>query len=68
MKKENIHIALDTAGVGSGNYKDILRWVDLILLDIKRVYVNYEHFFYVSLTYYDLGNQNKSTRNAIDDL
>lgn len=40
----------------------------IILLDIKRVYVNYEHFFYVSLTYYDLGNQNKSTRNAIDDL
>ena len=37
LKKENIHIALDTAGVGLGNYKDILRWVDLILLDIKHV-------------------------------
>ena len=37
LKKENIHIALDTAGVGNGNYQEILKWVDLILLDIKHV-------------------------------
>ena len=37
LKKENIHIALDTAGVGNGNYEEILSYVDLILLDIKHV-------------------------------
>ena len=35
LKKENIHIALDTAGVGNGNYEEILKVVDLVLLDIK---------------------------------
>lgn len=35
LKKENIHIALDTAGVGLGNYKELLTYVDLVLLDIK---------------------------------
>lgn len=40
----------------------------IIQLNINRIYVDYEHIFYVSLTYYDMGNQNKSTKNAIDDL
>lgn len=35
LKKDNIHIALDTAGVGNGNYDEILKYVDLVLLDIK---------------------------------
>lgn len=35
LKKENIHIALDTSGVGNGNYEELLKYVDLILLDIK---------------------------------
>ena len=35
LKKENIHIALDTAGVGNGDYEEILSYVDLVLLDIK---------------------------------
>lgn len=35
LKKNNIHIALDTAGVGNGNYKELLKYVDLILLDVK---------------------------------
>ena len=37
LKEENIHIAIDTAGVGIGKYEDILKYVDLILLDIKHV-------------------------------
>lgn len=37
LKKENIHIAIDTAGVGLGNYEEILKYVDLVLLDIKHV-------------------------------
>lgn len=35
LKKENIHIALDTAGVGVSSYEEILELVDLVLLDIK---------------------------------
>lgn len=35
LKKENIHIALDTSGCGIGNYDEILKYVDLVLLDIK---------------------------------
>lgn len=35
LKQENIHIALDTAGVGLGNYDELLKYIDLILLDIK---------------------------------
>ena len=37
LKKENIHIAIDTAGVGDGNYEEILSYVDLVLLDIKHI-------------------------------
>ena len=36
LKNKNIHIALDTAGVGY-NYKKLLRYIDLIILDIKHV-------------------------------
>lgn len=35
LKKEKIHIAIDTAGVGNGNYEEILKYIDLVLLDIK---------------------------------
>lgn len=35
LKEEDIHIAIDTAGVGKGNYEEILKYVDLVLLDIK---------------------------------
>lgn len=36
-KKENIHSAIDTAGVGFGDYDEILKYVDLVILDIKAV-------------------------------
>jgi len=35
LKQENIHIALDTAGVGCGRYEEILELVDLVLFDVK---------------------------------
>ena len=35
LKAENIHIALDTAGVGLGNYEELLKYIDLVILDIK---------------------------------
>ena len=37
LKKHNIHIALDTAGVGLGNYEELLKYIDLIIFDVKHV-------------------------------
>lgn len=37
LKEENINIAIDTSGVGNGNYDEILSLTDLVLLDIKHV-------------------------------
>ncbi len=34
-KREGIHTCLDTAGYGHGDYEEILRYTDLILLDVK---------------------------------
>ena len=35
LKKEDINICLDTAGVGNGNYEELLKYIDIVLLDIK---------------------------------
>ena len=35
LKMHNIHVALDTAGVGLGNYEEILEYIDLIIFDVK---------------------------------
>ncbi len=35
LKKENINLAIDTAGIGNGNYQELLKYIDLILLDVK---------------------------------
>ena len=40
LKEENIHIALDTAGVGNGSYKELLKYVDLVILDVKHINEN----------------------------
>lgn len=36
-KENNLHTAIDTAGVGNGNYEEILKYVDLVILDIKAI-------------------------------
>ncbi|KYH34579.1 pyruvate formate-lyase 1-activating enzyme [Clostridium tepidiprofundi DSM 19306] len=36
-KKNNIHTAIDTAGYGNGDYDEILKYTDLVLLDIKHI-------------------------------
>ncbi|MCR1935536.1 pyruvate formate-lyase-activating protein [Clostridium tepidum] len=36
-KSKGIHTVLDTSGVGKGNYEDILKYVDLVILDIKHI-------------------------------
>lgn len=34
-KMINLHTVIDTAGVGNGDYEEILKYTDLVLLDIK---------------------------------
>ena len=46
LKQEKINIALDTAGVGIGNYDNILKYVDLVLFDVKHT----DHEQYKDLT------------------
>ena len=36
-KEKNINTCLDTAGVGFGKYEEILKYTDLVILDIKAV-------------------------------
>ncbi len=55
LKKEGINIALDTAGVGLGYYKEILDLVDLVILDIK--YTNNDG--YKKLTGMDISESEK---------
>ena len=39
-KEKNIHTCLDTAGFGFGDYEEILKYTDLVILDIKAVEEN----------------------------
>lgn len=45
-KMVNLHTAIDTAGVGIGNYVEILKYTDLVILDIKA----YEEDLYKKIT------------------
>lgn len=36
-KENNLHTAIDTAGVGLGLYEEILKYTDLVILDIKAI-------------------------------
>jgi len=36
-KENGIHTAIDTSGCGNGDYEEILKYVDLVILDIKHV-------------------------------
>jgi len=35
LKQENIHVTIDTAGFGNGNYEELLELVDLVIFDVK---------------------------------
>lgn len=37
LKDENIHIAIDTAGIGLGDYNLLFSNIDMVLLDIKHI-------------------------------
>ena len=44
LKEEGIHVALDTSGVGIGDYDKVLMYTDLVILDIKHTNTSgYEH-------------------------
>ena len=36
-KEKNIHTCLDTAGFGFGEYEEILKYTDLVILDVKAI-------------------------------
>ncbi len=55
LKKEDIHIALDTSGCGLGNYDEILKYIDLVILDIKAVHSD----DYVKITSHSMDEFNK---------
>jgi pyruvate formate lyase activating enzyme len=60
LKKEKIHVALDTSGIGLGVYEEILEYVDLVILDLKH---------YDSKQFKTLTNQNiDEVYNFIDAL
>ena len=54
LKEDNIHIALDTAGVGLGNYEELLNYIDLVILDIK----DYRRDYYKDMTGHDIDDYN----------
>lgn len=37
LKKEDVHIAIDTAGIGLGDYTELFNTIDMVLLDIKHI-------------------------------
>lgn len=49
-KEEGIHTCLDTAGVGTGDYQELLKYTDLILFDVKHTTSE----GYKSLVHYDM--------------
>lgn len=52
LKENNIHICLDTAGVSNGNYEELLKYIDLVLLDIKHtIKEEYKHLTGVDIKY-----------------
>lgn len=61
LKEEKIHIAIDTAGIGNENNKELLNLVDLVLLDIKGI--NEEQFKDITQI-----NKFKEFKNFIKEL
>lgn len=62
-KEKEIHTCLDTSGFGSGNYYEILKYVDLVLFDIK----HYDKDGYKNVTYMDISESLKCL-NCIEEM
>lgn len=54
LKEDNIHICLDTAGVGLGEYEELLKYIDIVILDIK----DYRKEYYKDMTGHDIDDFN----------
>ena len=48
LKKEGIHIALDTAGQTNQDYKELLEYVDLIIYDIKEIKYKVFYWYFIN--------------------
>ncbi|ADL51556.1 pyruvate formate-lyase-activating protein [Clostridium cellulovorans] len=59
-KENGIHTAIDTAGVGMGNYEEVLKYTDLVLLDIK----HYDEIKYKEIT----GRDNSEFKKFLEAL
>lgn len=55
LKHYDIHIAIDTAGVGNGEYEELFEWIDLVILDIKHT----DSVKYKELTGHDISDSLK---------
>lgn len=60
LKEHDIHIALDTAGVGVGKYEQLLPYIDLVLFDVK--YTTPDGFLYVT------GNEDKEVYQFLKEV
>ena len=61
LKEEGFHIALDTAGVGIGKYDEILKYIDLIIFDVKYA----DSVGYKELTNFNIDESEKFLKVAI---
>ena len=67
LKKENINIALDTAGVGNNDYDELLKYIDLVILDIKHTENNsYKDITGEDIKYVEefINNLNKANKDV----
>jgi len=52
-KEESIHTVIDTAGVGFGDYDEILKYADLVILDVKHSNpIKYKEITGLDISYY----------------
>ena len=56
-KMINLHTAIDTAGVGIGKYEEILKYTDLVILDVK-AYTE-DKYKYITVVNTDMSEFNK---------
>lgn len=60
-KENNIHTTLDTSGVGTGGYNELLKYVDLVLLDVK----HYDRNCYEQITKHNMEKFNEFAQSLI---
>lgn len=60
-KENNIHTTLDTSGVGIGDYEEILKYVDLVILDVK----HYDRNGYEEITEHSMDKFNEFAESII---